>query len=128
MDIVTRKQINILIRLAESDKEFSEVEKDLILNLAKEKKFPAQEVLDLIHHPEPIGSLGALSQNQKYEYLLSCISLILADRKVFETEINFAKNIALKLGFKHNVVEFLIKNIENTEKAALKNIVLTTYC
>lgn len=128
MDIVTRKQINILIRLAESDKEFAKVEKDLILNLAKEKKFPAQEVLDLIQHPEPIGSLGALSQNQKYEYLLSCISLILADRKVLETEINFAKNIALKLGFKHNVVEFLIKNIENTEKAALKNIVLTTYC
>ena len=128
MDIVTRKQINILIRLAESDKEFAKVEKDLILNLAKEKKFPAQEVLELIQHPEPIGSLGALSQNQKYEYLLSCINLILADRKVLETEKNFAKNIALKLGFKHNVVEFLIKNIENTEKAALKNIVLTTYC
>jgi hypothetical protein len=127
MDIVSRKQINILIRLAESDKEFASEEKELILRLAKNKNFPLHEVEDLILHPEPIGSLGALSQNQKYEYLISCISLILADKKVLDNEVRFAKNIALKLDFKHIVVDFLIENIENMEKSALKNIVLKEY-
>lgn len=127
MDIVTRKQLNILIQLAEADKNFAVAERELIYKIAREKNFPLEEVEKLIKKPEPIGSLGALSANQRFEYLFSCIKLILADQKIFEAELKFARNIAIKLGFKHNVVDLMIEKIENIEKSELQKIVLQAY-
>ncbi len=127
MDIVTRKQINILIQLAEADRDFAVAEREMIYQLARDKNFPVEEVDQLILHPEPIDSLGALSPNQKFEYLYSCISLILADRKVVDTELKFAKNIAIKLGFRQNVVDFLLEEINNSEKSTLRKTALESY-
>ncbi len=110
MDIVTKKQLNILIQLAEADKHFASVEREMIFKIAKDRNFPEEAVSALIRSPEPIDSLGALSQDQKYDYLWACFSLMLADQKVFESELIFCKNIAIKLGFKKNVVDYLVEN------------------
>ena len=69
MDIVTKKQLNILIQLAEADKHFAKIEREMIFKIASDRKFPEKEVLELIKNPEPIDSLGALSMEQKFEYL-----------------------------------------------------------
>ncbi|HMP99373.1 MAG TPA: hypothetical protein PKC24_06295 [Cyclobacteriaceae bacterium] len=127
MDIVTRKQLNILIQLAEADKHFASVERELIYALAKKKKFPEHELNELIKKPEPIESLGALSIAQKLDYLFTCAHLILADQKVFEAEINFAKNIAIKLGFKQSAINYLIDNWENTPEEELKSQLLEDF-
>ena len=84
MDIVTKKQLNILIQLAEADKHFAKIERELIFKLARERNFPEDSVNELIRNPEPIDSLGALSQEQKFEYLMSSIELVFADQNVFE--------------------------------------------
>src|SRR3954471_2436328 len=102
MDIVTKKQINILIQLAEADKHFAKIEREMIFKIARERNFPEESVNDLIRNPEPIDSLGALSNDQKFEYLISAIELIFIDQNVFESEVIFCKNIAIKLGFKKN--------------------------
>ena len=81
MDIITRKQLNILIQLANSDKHFSNMERERIYEIAKLKDFPAEEVKNLIVNPEPIGSFGALSDDQKFEYLYTCIDLMLIDQR-----------------------------------------------
>lgn len=120
MDIVTRKQINILIRLAESDKHFSSLERERIFEIAKKHNFPSEEVKDLIRNPEPIESFGALSDNQKFEYLVNSIELMLIDRKIFETEIKFCQNLALKLGFKKDAVDFVQDQIGKLNKDDLK--------
>ena len=83
MDIVTKKQLNILIQLAEADKHFAKVEREMIFKIAKDRKYPEQEVMELIKNPEPIDSLGALSQEQKFDYLNSCIELVFVDQNVF---------------------------------------------
>ena len=83
MDIVTKKQLNILIQLAEADKHFAKIERELIFKIARERKFPEEEVLELIRNPEPIDSLGALSLDQKFEYLMSSIELVYIDQNVF---------------------------------------------
>ena len=59
MDIVTKKQLNILIQLAEADKHFAKIEREMIFKIASERKFPEEEVNDLIRNPEPIDSLGS---------------------------------------------------------------------
>ena len=78
MDIVTKKQLNILIQLADADKHFAKEERVMIQKIAMDRGFPDTIVNDLIKNPEPIGSLGALSESQKFNYLHDCIELVLS--------------------------------------------------
>lgn len=127
MDIVTKKQLNILIQLAEADKHFAKIEREMIFKIARDRKFPENEVLDLIRNPEPIDSLGALSNDQKFDYLMSSIELIFIDQNVFESEVIFSKNIAIKLGFNKAVIDFIIENFGQKSHDEFKKIALTEY-
>jgi uncharacterized tellurite resistance protein B-like protein len=127
MDIVTKKQLNILIQLAEADKHFAKVEREMIFKLAKDRNFPEEEVNELIRNPEPIDTLGALSNEQKLNYLYACIDLIHVDHKIFESEVIFCKSIAIKLGFKKNVIDFLLENFDKKLTQQTKNTVFQDY-
>lgn len=127
MDIVTRKQLNILIQLAEIDKHFSPHERQRIFDLAEKRKFPLEEVKELIKNPEPIGTLGALSDDQRFDYLYNSIDIMLADKKIFEKEVVFCKNIAIKLGFRKDVVSFLQESIYDLDIADLKREIFAEY-
>lgn len=109
MDIVTKKQLNVLIHLAKADKHFAQEERDLIKRIAHQRNFPEEQLNQLLDEPEPIESLGALSLGQKFEYLKNSVELIFADQKVHESEVRFSKGIALKLGFNIGVIDFLIE-------------------
>ena len=127
MDIVTRKQLNILIQLAEADKHFAKSEREMIFKIARERQFPESIVMELIKSPEAIDSLGALSIEQKFDYLLTCIDLIFADHNVFESEIIFCKNIAIKLGFKKAIIDFFVENYPIRSREELRQISLNEY-
>jgi len=127
MDIVTKKQLNILIQLAEADKHFAKIERDLIFKIARDRSFPEEEVNDLIRNPQPIDSLGALSLDQKFEYLMSSIELVFADHNVFESEIIFCKNIAIKLGFKKGIIDYFIENYGKRTPAEFKEAAIREY-
>lgn len=127
MDIVTKKKLNILIQLAEADKHFARTEREMILKIASDRKFPEEEVNQLVRNPEPIDTLGALSNDQKFDYLMDCIELIFADQKVFESEVIFTRSIAIKLGFKKNVVDYLIENSGKKPHSELKSTVFVEY-
>lgn len=127
MDIVTKKKLNILIQLAEADKHFAKAEREMILKIAQDRKFSEEEVNQLIRNPEPIDTLGALSNEQKFDYLMDCIELIFADQKVFESEVIFTKSIAIKLGFKKNVVDYLVENLGKKTASELKTVSFAQY-
>ncbi|MBX2965897.1 MAG: TerB family tellurite resistance protein [Cyclobacteriaceae bacterium] len=125
MDIVTKKLINILIQLAEADKHFARAERELIFKVAKERNFPEEAVTELIRKPEPIESLGALSHDQKFEYLYSVIELVFADHNIFDSEILFCKNVAIKLGFHKNVVDYFVENYGKKSKEEFKAVAIS---
>lgn len=127
MDIVTRKQLNILIQLAEADKHFAKTEREMIFKIAKDRNFSEELVNSLIRNPEPIDTLGALSSEQKFEYLLSCIDLVFADHNVFESEIIFCKNIAIKLGFKKGIIDYFVENYAKISRDQLKQVALQEF-
>ncbi|UII29388.1 TerB family tellurite resistance protein [Fulvivirga maritima] len=127
MDIVTRKQLNILIQLAEADRNFDSEERELIYKIAKLKNFPEESVEELILNPEPIGTFGALSANQRFEYLYSCIELMVIDEKIFDSEIIFCIDIAIKLDFKKDVVQFLKDEINNYSKEEIRPIIFERF-
>ncbi|MDH4057907.1 MAG: TerB family tellurite resistance protein [Cyclobacteriaceae bacterium] len=127
MDIVTKKLLNILILLAEADKYFAKVEREMIMRIAKEKNFSEEDVLNLIKNPEPIESLGALTTEQKFEYLYTLIDLIFADHNIFESELVFSKNIAIKLGFKKEVIDYFVNNYSQKTRTEIKAVVLSQF-
>ena len=127
MDIVTKKQLNILIQLAEADKHFAKVEREMVFRIAKQRNFSEAVVNELIRNPEPIESLGALSNEQKFAYLFDCIELMFVDQKVFESEVLFCKSIAIKLGFKKTVIDFLSRNFSILTRDELRRTVLGEY-
>ncbi len=127
MDIVTKKKLNILIQLAEADKHFATSEREMIFRIAKDRQFSEDIVNTLIRNPEPIGTLGALSIDQKFDYLISCIELIFVDQKIFESEIIFARGIAIKLGFKKNVIDYLLENNSKKPTNELKSVVFQDF-
>jgi hypothetical protein len=109
MESDIKKRLNILIQLAEADKHFATVEKEMIYKIAEANGASRQEVNDLIRNPIPIGNLTDLSENDQFDYLWSCARLIFVDKKVFDVELNFAKSIAVKLGFQKEIIDFMIK-------------------
>ena len=127
MDIVTKKQLNILIQLAEADKHFAKSEREMIFRIARDRHFPEETVNDLIRNPEPIDSLGALSIEQKFEYLMSSIELIFADHNIFDSEVIFCKNIAIKLGFKKNIIDYFVEHYGKKSRDDLKQAALREY-
>ena len=127
MDIVTKKQLNILIQLAEADKHFAKIERELIFKIARERNFPEESVNDLIRNPEPIDSLGALSNDQKFEYLMSSIELVFIDQNVFESEVIFCKNIAIKLGFRKHVIDFIMENYGKKSRDEFKAVAIRDF-
>lgn len=122
MDLATRKLLNILIQLAEADKHFARAEREMIFRIAKEKNFDEQEVTELIRNPEPIDPIHELTPDQKFEYLFSCIELIFADHNVFESEIIFSKNIAVKLGFKKAIIDHFVQHYGSRSREEFKQI------
>jgi uncharacterized tellurite resistance protein B-like protein len=127
MDIVTKRKLNILIQLAEADRDFAKSEREMILRIARDRKFEEETVNALIKNPEPIESLGALSQAQKFDYLTSCIELIFVDGKVLNSELTFARNIAIKLGFKKTIIDYLVQNYTKIPAEELKRTMLADY-
>jgi uncharacterized tellurite resistance protein B-like protein len=127
MDIVTKKQLNILIQLAEADKHFAKAEREMIFRIANERNFSEDDVNNLIRNPEPIDTLGALSNDQKFEYLVACMNLIHADHKLFESELIFCKSIAIKLGFKKNVIDYFVDNFDKKPIQDIKSAVFKDY-
>ena len=127
MDIVTKKQLNILIQLAEADKHFAKIEREMIFKIARDRQFPEETVNDLIRNPEPIETLGALSMEQKFEYLMSSIDLIFADQNIFESELIFCINIAIKLGFKKNIIDYFVEHYGKKSREELKQAALKEY-
>jgi len=103
----------MLVKLAKADNQFAQVEKDLIIDIAESKKFPKHKLQQLMKHSEPLGSLGALSENQKFEYLCSAINLMKADNKIHQSEVLFCQNLAIKMGFNKKVVKMLIEEADS---------------
>jgi hypothetical protein len=104
-----RRRLNILIQLAVADKHFAPVEKEMIYKIAESNGSSRQLVNELIRNPTPIGNLDDLSEDEQFDYLWTCTRLIFVDEKIFDVELQFAKNVALKLGFQSEIIDFMVK-------------------
>lgn len=106
-----KEQLKMLIQLAVSDSMIAEKERRLIYMIGTANGISGDEVNKMIENPEPMGPLGTLSDDQKFEYIYQLIQLMKIDGQVFRAEISFCEDIAEKLGYKKAVVGELSSRI-----------------
>ena len=114
MDIVTRQQINVLIHMAKIDQDFALVEDDLIRKIAETYGFSLEEISKMRENPDPIGSFGALSDEKRFEYLYNLVHVMLVDGIIHPSEKTFCQNLAIKLGYRKDVVSALIGEMKGS--------------
>jgi len=111
MDVVLRMQLNVLIHLAMVDGEISKEEKKTLEGIAANHGVSAFQLEEMIRHPKPIESLGALSNDVKFDYLYSIVHLMNIDEEIDQREIHFCQNMALRLGYYKEVIDELWSEI-----------------
>ena len=127
MELEIKKKLNILVQLAESDNHFAEAEWDVISQAARINNFPIEGVFEIMRKPEPIGVIEKLDNDTRFEYLHTCVELIMADHKLYDCELAFCKNIASKLHLKEEAVDFLVEHFEKKTYSQLRADVLEAY-
>ena len=58
---------------------------------------------------------------------MSSIELVFVDQNVFESEIIFCKNIAIKLGFKKGVIDYFIENYGKKSHKEFRDAAILEY-
>src|SRR5690606_14673206 len=106
-----KAELNILINLAASDNKIEERESKLIHMVAKANGISKEEVAEMIQNPQPIGTISALTSDEKFEHLYYLIQMMKMDGQVFKSEITFCEQIAEKMGYKKGVVSELSQHI-----------------
>ena len=106
-----KSQLSMLIGLANADEDFADNEKDLIMMIGKANGVTEEDIMKLIETPEPMPSLTALSDDEKFDFLYYVVQLMKVDSQVYLSEIKYCENIAEKLGFKKKVISLLSSKI-----------------
>ena len=126
MEIIQRQQLFLLARLAKADGHLAPEEKEMIHEVGAGFGFSRKDVDEIIDSPGSMESLGALSREQKNQYFLDCIRMVLADGRIEERELTFCQNVAVKLGFNKDVVPYALHNIHQ-ENLDLSDYHLPTF-
>ncbi|ELR73572.1 hypothetical protein C900_02657 [Fulvivirga imtechensis AK7] len=107
-----KEQLNVLIQLAASDNKVAEKEAKLIHMIGQSNGISKDEIDDMLKNPgRPIGDLGTLTDDQKFEHLYHVVQLMKVDGQVFKSEIVFCEDVASRLGYKKGVIGELSSKI-----------------
>ncbi len=123
---MVENQLRVLSMLAHVDQEISEKEHKMIVSLGVVHGMSKEEIEKILADPEPLPPLDTLSNDEKYEYLYNLVQLMKIDGKVFMSEIEFCKDMAVRLGYKKKVIAELSSYIYSdphitADKEALKD-------
>ncbi len=99
-----KEQLNMLVNLAAADMMIAEKEIRHLRVIGSAAGISSEEIDQMIRHPSPVGDLGTLSEDQRFEYLYDMIQLMKIDGQVFLSEIVFCETIAVKLGYNKKIV------------------------
>jgi uncharacterized membrane protein YebE (DUF533 family) len=124
--------LSTLVHLAESDGHISEEEQKMIIRIGKENGLNPDQVEALIKDPKPLEAMSDLPREAKLELIIDVIRLMKIDNKINQQEIKFCESIAVKLGYRAEVVKDLSTYIStsvdvNSDKSLLKEMINKFY-
>ncbi len=116
-DQFTLDHFKNLIYIARKDGHLDVRELILLHRIAERNHIPLEEADSLI---ETTGSHEfALPQSQelKLQYIINSVSIMLADKVLFQSEFNLCVDIARKLGFRDEIVGIIVRVIKDHPEA-----------
>ncbi|MFT6866408.1 MAG: hypothetical protein ACJA08_001239 [Cyclobacteriaceae bacterium] len=116
LDDQKKKQLGILVKIAEVDEDFADSEKEVIRKIAEKYGASESEFDEIISSNNISEGIPPMSITDKMDFMMDCMLVILADDIVTHSEESFANTMASKLGLGHDVVRFLIENKDATRE------------
>ncbi|MEQ9302732.1 MAG: hypothetical protein RJQ14_02360 [Marinoscillum sp.] len=123
LDFQKKKQLGILVKIAMVDEDFADAEKAVIKKISKTYGATDQELEEIISSPSINETLAPMSITEKMDFMMDCILVVLADDLVANSEEYFARQMAGNLGFKQEVVAFLIAH-KDTSREEMRELML----
>ena len=110
-----------MVHLAGSDGHISEEEQKMIIRIGKENGLNPDQVEALIKDPKPLEAMSDLPREAKLELIIDVIRLMKIDNdKAHQQEIKFCESIAVKLGYRAEVVKDLSTYISTSVDVNLR--------
>lgn len=119
------KKLKLLISLAQIDGAIAEQEIQYIINIGELNGLQRTEIEPLFERVHALVIPADLSEDDRFNYLLSMVQLMKADEKMFREELLFCKKMAENLGYNVQALFDMLLHVKTTEmneqeKAVLK--------
>ncbi len=119
-------QLKLLVNLARIDGEASERERKYIATIGLANGISWEEIQKLFEHDHPHIVLDNLTNEQKFQYILSLVQLMKIDERLYQEEIRYCAAVAARLGYDQAVLFDLMLHVreamQQKELEALKQI------
>ena len=104
MDDVNKKKLNLLTHLAKIDGDFHKSEQKLINEIIEQQGFNKEDFHLLDDNVDALA-IAHEDLHEKEELLYLALKLIQADSIIDDTEVEFCQKLAVKLGYKPEVID-----------------------
>ena len=109
------KKLKLLISLAQIDGAVAEQEMQYILNIGKANGLQAAEIESLVDRVHALVVPINLTEDDRFNYLLSMVQLMKADEKMFKEELLFCKKMAGNLGYEPQALFDMLLHVKSSE-------------
>ena len=106
-----KAELNVLINLAAIDKIMDAKEVKLIQMIGMANGISREEIDTMIKNPQTIVDMAHMTADEKFEHLYYLVTLMKADGKIFQNEIDFCETVASRLGYRKGVVAAMSQHI-----------------
>jgi hypothetical protein len=113
------KHLSNLVYLAKIDDHFDQTEKDLVFKIGKKNGMTDAEITSLVNSAEKIEVVVPDTEEDQFEYLFNVVQMMMVDGKLYQKELDYCVEVAIRLGFKKIIVTVLIRAIEDGLKLGL---------
>jgi uncharacterized tellurite resistance protein B-like protein len=122
------KKLKLLISLAQIDGAVATQEMQFIVNIGKANGLPESDIELLFDRVHALVVPADLTDDDRFNYLLSMVQLMKADEKMFKEELLFCKKMAENLGYDAQALFDMLLYVKSSdmseeEKASLKETV-----
>jgi uncharacterized membrane protein YebE (DUF533 family) len=114
-------QMRLLVNLAKIDGKVAEREKKFINNIGRANGLDAQTLNSLFEDHDKVIILNDLTSDEKFDCIYRLVQLMKIDERMYQEEIRFCGEIAVRLGYRPEVLAELILHVsadQNPDKEA----------
>ncbi len=118
-ETLIEKHLSNLVFLAKIDDHFDKSEKELVYKIGSKNGLSNEKIEEVIGLAEKIDIVIPDNEEDQFEYLFNVVQMMMVDGKLYQKELDYCIEVAIRLGFKKIIVTVLIRAIEDGLKLGL---------